>query len=250
MVLPRHGAVPREVTAGLDTVAVRVPAHPVARALLDAAGIPVAAPSANLFSRPSPTTAAHVLEDLGGQIDMVIDGGPTSVGVESTVLDLTSAPPRVLRPGGVTVERLRALLPHLEMFGASVAAGEAALSPGLLSQHYSPRTPMALFSGAPDAARQAIVRRIHEATAQGHKVGVLATREQAAALGPLRVPVVDLGSEQDADAVARRLYAAIREMDAAHLDLILTQQVAHTGGLWQAIGDRLTRAATERVAVP
>ena len=250
MVLPRDGAVPREVTAGLDTVAVRVPAHPVARALLEAAGIPIAAPSANLFSRPSPTTAAHVLEDLRGRIDMVIDGGPTSVGVESTVLDLTSAPPRVLRPGGVSVERLRALLPHLEIFGASVATGEAARSPGLLSQHYSPRTPMALYSGAPDAARQAIVKRIHQAIADGLTVGLLATREQSAALGPLSVPVVDLGSEQDADAVARRLYAAIRELDAANLDLILAQQVAHTQGLWQAVADRLTRAATERVAIP
>jgi len=250
MVLPRHGAVPREVTAGLDTVAVRVPAHPVARALLEAAGVPIAAPSANLFSRPSPTTAAHVLEDLGGRIDMVIDGGPTSVGVESTVIDLTTMPPRVLRPGGVSVERLRALLPHLEMPGTSVAAGEAAPSPGLLSQHYSPRTPMALYSGALEATRQAIVKRIHEATGDGLRVGVLATRERAAALGPIPVPVVDLGSEQDADAVARRLYAAIREIDAANLDLILTQQVAHTGGLWQAIGDRLTRAATEHVAVP
>ena len=249
MVLPRHDAVPREVTAGLDTVAVRVPAHPVARALLEAAGIPVAAPSANLFSRPSPTTAAHVLEDLGGRIDMVIDGGPASVGVESTVVDLTSTPPRVLRPGGVTVERLRALVPLLVASGASVAAGEAARSPGLLSQHYSPRTPMVLYSGAPDATRQAIVKRINEATADGLTVGVLATREQAAALGPLPVAVVELGSEQDADAVARRLYAAIRELDAANLDLILTQQVAHTDGLWQAVGDRLTRAATERVAV-
>jgi L-threonylcarbamoyladenylate synthase len=147
MILTRHETVPREVTAGLGTVAIRVPAHPVARALLDATGVPVAAPSANLFSRPSPTTAAHVLHDLDGRIDIIIDGGPATVGVESTVIDLTSIPPRILRPGGVPVERLRALLPLLETDPLPHAADEAARSPGLLSQHYSPRTPMTLYSG-------------------------------------------------------------------------------------------------------
>ncbi len=250
LVLTRHASVPREVTAGLDTVAIRVPAHPVARALLEATGIPVAAPSANLFSRPSPTTAAHVLQDLDGRIDMVIDGGPTLVGVESTVVDLTSRPPRVLRPGGIPVERLRELLPGLEIAVASVAAGAAAPSPGLLSQHYSPRTPMALYGGPPPAAREAVMRRIREATANGLAVGVLATREQAAALGALPVVVADLGSEQQPDEVARRLFAALRELDAANLDLIVTQDTGGPDGLWRAIRDRLTRAATEHVVLP
>lgn len=250
IVLARHDSVPRDVTAGLDTVAVRVPAHPVARALLAAAGVPVAAPSANLFSRPSPTTAAHVLQDLDGRIDIVIDGGPTLVGVESTVVDLTSMPPRVLRPGGIPVERLRDLLPRLEMAAASVAGGEAAPSPGLLSQHYSPRTPMALYAGPLAPARQALMKRIQEATADGLTVGLLATREQAAAMSHLPVVVADLGSEQDPDAVARRLFAAIRELDAANLDLIVMLEIAGRDGLWRAIGDRLTRAATEHVIVP
>ena len=250
IVLTRHDSVPRDVTAGLDTVAIRVPAHPVARALLEATGVPVAAPSANLFSRPSPTTAAHVLHDLDGRIDMVIDGGPTLVGVESTVVDLTSRPPRVLRPGGIPVERLRALLPGLEVAAASVAAGDAATSPGLLSQHYSPRTPMVLFGGPPAAAREAFMRRIHEATANGLTVGVLATQEQAAALGALPVVVGDLGSERTPDVVARRLFAALRELDAAKLDLIVTQETGGQDGLWRAIRDRLTRAATEHVVLP
>jgi L-threonylcarbamoyladenylate synthase len=249
MVLKRHESVPREVTAGRDTVAVRVPAHPVARALIDATGFPVAAPSANLFSRPSPTTAAHVLHDLEGRIDIIIDGGSTPVGVESTVVDFTSTPPRVLRPGGVPIERLRALLPHLEIGAMPLASDDAAPSPGLLSQHYSPRTPMTLYSGPPGSARVALMKRIEDATANGLKVGVLATREQAAALGPTAALLVDLGSEQNADAVARHLYAAIRELDAASLDLILTQGIPRTDGLWRAVGDRLSRAATEHVIV-
>jgi L-threonylcarbamoyladenylate synthase len=250
IVLKRHESVPREVTAGLDTVAVRVPAHPVARALIEATAFPVAAPSANLFSRPSPTTAAHVLHDLDGRIDMIIDGGPTPVGVESTVVDLTSTPPRVLRPGGVPIERLRALLPRLEITATPLAADQAAPSPGLLSQHYSPRTPMALYSGGAASAQAALFKRIQDATANGLRVGVLATREQADALGPVTALLIDVGSEQAPDAVARRLYAAIRELDNANLDLILTQQMAGTDGLWRAIADRLSRAATEHVVVP
>lgn len=250
MVLRRHPSVPLEVTAGLDTVAVRVPAHPVARALLDATGFPVAAPSANLFSRPSPTTADHVLHDLDGRIDMVIDGGPTPVGVESTVVDLTSMPPRLLRPGGVPIERLRALLPDLEIGAIPLSADKGAPSPGLLSQHYSPRTPMTLYAGPAAAAREALCRRIQEATANGLRVGVLATREQATALPSTPAVVVDLGSEQHADAVARRLYAAVRDLDRANLDLILTQELPGSDGLWRAIKDRISRAATEHVTIP
>jgi L-threonylcarbamoyladenylate synthase len=249
MVLKRHESVPEEVTAGLETVAVRIPAHPVARALIEATGVPVAAPSANLFSRPSPTTAAHVLHDLDGRIDIIIDGGPTTVGVESTVVDLTSTPPRVLRPGGVPIERLRAFLARLETGPLPLAAGEAAPSPGLLSQHYSPRTPMTLYSGPPAAVREALVKRIQDATRNGLTVGLLITHEQAMALGPTAARVVDLGSEQHADAVARRLYAAIRELDGAGLDLILAQEIPGTDGLWRAISDRLSRAATEHLSV-
>jgi len=123
LVLRRSTLVPDEVTAGLDTVAIRVPAHPVAHALLAAAGIPVAAPSANLFSRPSPTRAGHVLEDLDGRIDLVLDGGRTQVGVESTVLDLSGDVPEVLRPGAVTLEMLRPLLPDVRMRAAGVVHG-------------------------------------------------------------------------------------------------------------------------------
>jgi L-threonylcarbamoyladenylate synthase len=249
LVLKRRPIVPSEVTAGLDTVAVRIPAHPVARALIAAAGVPVAAPSANLFSRPSPTTAAHVLHDLDGRIDMVIDGGATPVGVESTVVDLTVSPARLLRPGGIPIEQLRAVLSDVETATPRIAGNEAAPSPGLLSQHYSPRTPLALFTGPAASTTAAVATRIEEATARGLRVGVLATREQAAALGSVAAPIGDLGPGRDANAVARRLYAAIRELDAAGLDLILAQEPPGAGGLWRAVSDRLARAATEHVRV-
>ena len=131
LVLPRAASVPADVTAGLETVAVRIPAHPVARALLAAAAVPIAAPSANLFSRPSPTRAAHVLEDLDGRIDMVIDAGATDVGVESTVLDLTVSPPQVLRPGAITLEALQAVLPAVRVAShANAPCARLACCPG------------------------------------------------------------------------------------------------------------------------
>ena len=250
MVLPRHPGVPTEVTAGLDTVAIRIPAHPIARALLEAAQIPVAAPSANLFSRPSPTTAAHVQHDLEGRIDIIIDGGATPLGVESTVVDVTLTPPRVLRPGGISLEKLRRVVPGACVTNSTVADTEAVASPGLLSHHYSPRTPMALYLGETGAARTALARRIEEATSKGLKVGVLAMREHIDTFRGVPVTVADLGSQHDADEVARRLYASMRQLDAAHLDLILAHLPTRSDGVWSAITDRLSRAATEHVTVP
>ena len=250
MVIPRASSVPREVTAGLETVAVRVPSHPVARALLAEAGVPVAAPSANLFSRPSPTTATHVLEDLNGRIDFVIDGGPTDVGVESTVIDLSTTPPRLLRPGGTTIEAIRAVLPSLIDGRALIGDDEAAASPGLLSRHYSPRTRMVLVSGNPSQIQSAVHKRLKDAASTGQRAGVLATREQARALGQSAAVVVDLGTELDTDAVARRLYAALREIDQLNLDLVVAPLPTRTDGLWTAIADRLQRAATEHVLAP
>ncbi len=145
LVLPRTTLVPDEVTAGLAAVAIRVPAHPVARALLQAAQLPVAAPSANLFSRPSPTRASHVMDDLNGRIDMVLDGGATSVGVESTVLDLSHGGPTILRPGAVTAEMLAAVLPAIDLDRRPGPSDDALPSPGLLEKHYSPRAPLTLF---------------------------------------------------------------------------------------------------------
>jgi L-threonylcarbamoyladenylate synthase len=227
IVLRRAPGVPDVVTAGLDTVAIRVPAHPVARALLAAAGIPIAAPSANLFSRPSPTTAAHVLEDLAGRIDMVLDGGPTQVGVESTVLDLSGDIPEVLRPGAVTIEMLRSLVPGVRLRVAA-AAGGPQRSPGLLTRHYSPRAPLTLYEGPVERVIDRIRTDVEAAEAAGRRVGLL-------------VP------DDDAAVTAARLYAALRAFDAEGVDEIFARLPQTTDGLSQAIADRLRRAAAGRV---
>jgi len=244
LVLPRSTSVPDDVTAGLDTVAVRVPAHPVARALLAASAIPIAAPSANLFSRPSPTRAAHVLEDLNGRIDMVLDGGPTSVGVESTVLDLSRAVPTILRPGAVTLEMLLEVLPRVTSGNVTSHIPTGAMpSPGLLAKHYSPRARLTLYEGD---ARSVAARMAEDARAQlarGYSVGIVAADDD-----PLEgAHVVRVGSEQDLAGVASRLYSALRDLDAAGVDVILARGFPALSGLGVAIADRLRRAAAGRI---
>ena len=246
LVLPKSDRVPREVTAGLDTVAVRVPAHPVARVLLEAAAIPIAAPSANLFSRPSPTRAAHVLQDLDGRIDMLIDGGNTDVGLESTVLDVTGAAPVVLRAGAVTLEMLRELLPNVSV-RQSASAGGPMPSPGMMAKHYAPRAPLILFSGDADLALNALVRRAQEAAAQGQRVGVLVTREDVDAFGDFPVQLAEMGTRDDLAGIAARLYAALRQLDAAGVDVILARNIPAADGLGRAIRDRLQRAASDQI---
>ena len=250
LVMRRAPSVPLEVTAGLDTVAVRVPAHPVARALLLTASLPVAAPSANLFSRPSPTRASHVLDDLDGLIDMVVDGGPTPVGVESTVLDVTVDPPAVLRPGAISVELLRTVVPAVRLGAASATTGgaEPMASPGLFSKHYAPRGPMTIYQGERAAVRQAVIAAAREAVAAGLRVGVLATTEEARVLSGVPVVIAEVGSEHDVETIAARLYAALRELDAAQVDMILASDISRDEGLWRAVRDRLQRAAA-RVTV-
>jgi L-threonylcarbamoyladenylate synthase len=227
LVLRRSPLVPGDVTAGLDTVAVRVPAHPVARALLDEARIPVAAPSANLFSRPSPTQASHVLEDLEGRIDMLLDGGATQVGVESTVLDLSGDVPLVLRPGAVTLDMLRPLLPEVRARAGDAATGPQR-SPGLLDKHYSPRAPLTLYVGAPARVADRIRNDVAAARTAGRRVGLL-------------VP------DADPSVMAARLYAALRDFDAAGVDEIFASLPPTTDGLSPAVADRLRRAAAGRV---
>jgi len=247
LVLPRSPLVPDEVTAGLDTVAVRVPAHPVARALLVAAGIPVAAPSANLFSRLSPTRASHVLDDLEGRIDLIVDGGPTTVGVESTVLDLSRGTPTLLRPGAITAEMLREVLPRVEVGTVRQDDRPAMLSPGLLEKHYAPRAPLTLYEGETPAMLERLMRDAHEAMNAGARVGLIVADEDAVDVrGDARI--ARLGSTHDLTTVASRLYSVLREMDAAGVDVILVRGFPGSG-LGTAVRDRLHRAAATRIVL-
>jgi len=256
LVLSRSEAVPDEVTAGLNTVAIRIPLHPVARALISAAAVPVAAPSANLFSRPSPTQAAHVLEDLNGRIDLVVDGGATTIGVESTVLDLTSEIPIVLRPGAVTLEMLRDALGDVGVFpgfgrDASTTTG-AMPSPGMLEKHYSPRASLTLYEGETKAVLPILVGTAHKELANGRSVAIIAVEEDAHELAALaldrRVVLRTLGSQDAPGTAARTLYATFRELDTLGVNVILVRGFP-AGGLGTAVQDRLRRAAAGRIIV-
>ncbi len=254
LVLPRSRLVGDEVTAGLETVAVRVPAHPVARALVMAAGTPVAAPSANLFSHPSPTPAEHVADDIGDRIDLILDAGATQVGLESTVLDLTSDPPRVLRPGGVSVERLRELLATVVVHVAQASDASALPAPGMLSRHYAPRTPMTLFEGDAPHVIARLTGEAGSAADSGQRVVLLGTREllnlarRALAARPRDSFVfVDLGSDVDPADIAAHLYVSLRACDALGADRILAVQLSDDRGIALAVRDRLRRASAGNV---
>jgi len=246
LVLPRTAAVPDETTAGLDTVAVRVPDHPVALALIRASGCPIAAPSANRSGRPSPTRAAHVWADLRGRIDMILDGGQSGIGLESTVLDLTQQPPVLLRPGGVTVEELEEVIGPVRIHPAvegRPAAGPVA-SPGMKYRHYAPATPCVLVEGEPAAVAAHIATRVRQERAAGRRVGVLASREAAPDYDADVVLVA--GSRTDPSELARHLFHGLRQLDEAGLDLLFLEGV-EPRGLGLALMNRMRRAAGYRI---
>lgn len=255
LIVPRARVVPAAVTAGLDSVAVRVPSHPVAHAVLVAAARPIAAPSANRFSRPSPTTAEHVLADLDGRIDLVVDAGPTAIGVESTIVDCTGATPVVRRAGGVPLDAIAAVVPDVRLATATATSAEAAqIAPGQLLRHYAPRTPLTVFDGSRQAVVTRLAREARDGVARGDRVGVLAPDEVLVALAPVlaatasagRISVERLGAWADTATAAHTLFAALRRLDALQLDRLLATGPSRDG-LGAAVWDRLRRAADGRV---
>lgn len=241
LILKRHSSIPANVSNNLATVGVRVPSHPVAHALIAAAGIPVAAPSANRFSRPSATTAAHVLEDLRGHVDVVLDGGPTPLGIESTIVDVTSDPPRILRYGALEPETFAALGFATDDHLTQSEDG-AKPAPGMMLKHYSPRAKL-LFYGD-DSPVDAILEqmqtdaRIFAQT--GFNVGILAPDADQPYFGDLPVKVYTLG--ETLDEVAAHLFAGMRALDADGAQVILARGYPRTG-IGAAIWERLLRAA-------
>jgi L-threonylcarbamoyladenylate synthase len=236
LILRRAQHVPDEVTGGQDTIGLRVPAHPVALALLRAFGGGVAAPSANRFGHVSPTTAAHVRAELGDEVDMVLDGGPCTVGIESTIVDLTAAQPRILRPGGITRAQLEAVL-GAALGGHDANSVTAPRVSGALASHYAPETPVRWVErAAGDAAALSAV------AASAGSVGVISVvaNDALVAHHGMRVEWRAL-SPEPAD-YARALYACLRELDELGLDLILLDVPPDTPA-WEAVRDRLRRAA-------
>ena len=239
MILKRRPITPDETPAGLDTVAVRCPNHPVTLAIIREAGIPIAAPSANLSGRPSCTTAQDVLEDMDGRISGVVDGGPCAVGVESTILDLTCDPPRLLRPGGLPLEDLERLIGKIDVDKAvngALAEGEKPKAPGMKYRHYAPKAPVTVVTGEPERSAAYI------AAHAGPGDGVICFEEFLPMYAGGARPVMSLGPAGDKGEQARRVFDALRAFDHTAVSAIWAQ-CPDSGGIGLAVTNRLNKAA-------
>ena len=237
LVLPRAAHVPDAVSGGLPTVGVRAPQHPVALALIRAVGEPLAAPSANAHTHVSPTTAAHVVRSLGDRVDLVLDAGPCTHGIESTVVDVVNDPPRVLRAGATSLEALRAVVPEL-LYDAITLTGDAArASPGLASKHYAPRTRVVLAdAGAKFFANLSVI-------AQGaSRVGAVVWSQAAKSEAGTVALVSRSALPDDPEGYAHGIFAALHDADEAALDVLVIERVPDAPAWW-AVADRLRRAA-------
>jgi L-threonylcarbamoyladenylate synthase len=244
LVFKRSSKVPNVTVAGLDTVAIRMPKHKVALALIKFSGCPIAAPSANLAGKPSPTNAKHVYDDLNGRIDAIIDGGPTEIGVESTVVDVTVDPPMVLRPGGTTFEALKLVLGDVKLHAFVQAEKELPLekirSPGMKHRHYAPKAEVILVEGSVAAMKAKVQELAESYRLKGAKVGVLATDETQTAY---KTGIVkSMGSRFNLAVIAQNLFRLLREVDAENVDVIIVEGVP-SEGIGLAVMNRLRKAS-------
>jgi L-threonylcarbamoyladenylate synthase len=250
LLLPAKARVPKMITAGLDTVAIRMPRHPIALALIKAVGSPIAAPSANRFMHVSPTTAQHALTDLDGRVPLILDGGPCEVGVESTILDLCAEIPIILRPGGISLEVLRTILPQVQPPAVRSALPthdtQAQQAPGQMLVHYSPTMPTFLFEGSREAIHTAMLNEIQRRLHQGERAGVLLADEDLSAFQNSGAFVYSLGNADALEQVAARLFAGLRTLEEAGVQVILCRSFGVLG-LGMAIRDRLLKAAGGKV---
>ncbi|MDH7563640.1 MAG: L-threonylcarbamoyladenylate synthase [Candidatus Bathyarchaeota archaeon] len=244
LIFKRSPIVPDETVCGLSTIAIRMPRHNVALALIKESGCPIAAPSANLAGKPSPTSAKHVMEDLEGRIDAVLDGGPTRIGVESTVLDLTVDPPEVLRPGGTSLEKLKTVMKQVVLNPVVTAEEPVPLkqvrSPGLKHKHYAPKADLIVVEGDLEAVAKKIIELTRHYIGSGRKVGILATDEAAGRYAVCNVK--SMGSRSNSATAARNLFRLLREFDSEVVDIILAEGVP-TKGLGLAVMNRLRKAS-------
>lgn len=242
LIFKKSEKIPLQISAGLETVAIRMPKNKIALKLIEEANLPIAAPSANTSGRPSPTNSEHVIEDLAGRIDLVIDGGQTGVGLESTVLDLTGDIPLILRPGGVTYEDLTKLLgrvdydPAIESLGGDLQPR----SPGQKYKHYSPKAEMEIFSGDIDQVVEAIKLKASLYRKKGFKVGILASDETKDKYRSNNL--ISMGSRKELSTIGANLFQVLREFDKLEVDLILSECVEETE-IGKAIMNRMKKAA-------
>lgn len=247
MILPKAQEVPYETTGGLDTVAVRMPSHPAARALLQASGLPIAAPSANLSGRPSPTSAGHVIEDMDGRIEMIIDGGDVGIGVESTIIDLTGETPMLLRPGFITTEMLETVLGTVQTDAAvyrQVGKDVHPKAPGMKYRHYAPKASMILVEGTTEQVAAYINEETKKHREQGKRIGVMAT-DESKDMYQADV-VIPVGSRTSMDSIAHNLFRVLREFDEENVDLIYSESF-DMDGCGFAVMNRLLKAAGHQV---
>ncbi|MBU9710356.1 L-threonylcarbamoyladenylate synthase [Evansella tamaricis] len=239
IVFKHSGKLSPKVTAGLSTVAIRIPDHPIALALIMESDLPLAAPSANTSGRPSPTEASHVFEDLNGRIPMILDGGKTGVGVESTVIDCTDPNGKVtiLRPGGITKEALEEVVGEVFVDPALVNRDEIPISPGMKYTHYAPAAPLIMINGGIPFFK----KKVEEASRSGKRVGILVTEEAKGLISPVAQEVV-CGTREDLTTVANQLYHSLRKFDEGNVDIIFSEIFPETD-LGAAIMNRLRKAA-------
>lgn len=241
LILPRKACVPDIVTAGLDTVGIRMPSSAPARALIAASGCPIAAPSANTSGKPSPTTAMHVYHDMNGKIPIIVDGGPCQVGLESTVIDVTGERPVILRPGGITAEMIESVTHCVEIDKhvlSPLSEGETVKSPGMKYKHYAPEARITIFEGEAERVHERICSAYDEAMRQGERAAILAFDEHA--FGNRRV--FSLGSAVHQDQAASKLFGVLRELDEQKLTAVFSE-AASVEGIGLAVMNRLGRAA-------
>lgn len=242
VILPKKASVPYSVTGGLETVAVRCPSHPVARTLIETCGVPIAAPSANLSGKPSPTCARHVIEDLCGRVDMIIDGGDCEIGLESTIVKLDGDKAILLRPGAITADALQCVCSSVEIAPAvleQLGANERPESPGMKYRHYAPEVPLVLLDG-----EESDILAFLKKERQAHKCAVLCYSEELLLLGGDYI--IDIGCAEDTETQARKLFTALRDADKLGVDVIYAH-LPTRDGIGLALYNRMIRAAAHTI---
>ncbi len=242
MIVPKNDKIPYETTGGLDTVAVRMPSHPVAKEFIRLSGRMIAAPSANTSGRPSPTKAEHVAHDLDGKIDAIIDGGSVDIGLESTIVDLSEGIPTILRPGYITKAMLEEVVGEVRIDPGILSENEKVRpkAPGMRYKHYAPKGDLTIINGQQDAVVAYINAATEEALAAGKRVGIVATEETRAFYN--RGEVLTIGSRDDEDSIAHNLYGILRNFDELGVEVIYSESFS-TPRIGQAIMNRLFKAA-------